>query len=35
LQLSQAPEQEVLQQTPSTQRPDAHWFPAEHEVPSE
>ncbi len=31
---SQAPEQAVLQQTPSTQDPDWHWLRAEHFAPS-
>jgi hypothetical protein len=33
LQASQAPAQAVLQHTPSTQLPLAHWVPAEHAVP--
>jgi hypothetical protein len=33
LQASQAPEQAVLQHTPSTQLPLAHWVPAAHAVP--
>jgi hypothetical protein len=33
LQASQAPAQAVLQHTPSTQKPDLHWFPEVHRVP--